>query len=140
VKKIIKAAAIEQSAHQDLVWLPEVFIQREAAYDCVDGVKDWEMKQYLLLGCKRLPSKALSQALASRGCKGSSWNTSEGTAHRRIWSPLTKHCRTGQPICHQSGDTGHLRRDCQHKFDQGWKSGRRKWVRAKNGMCSLSER
>jgi hypothetical protein len=36
VPEIIKAAAIEQSAHQDLVWLPEDFIQREAAYEYVD--------------------------------------------------------------------------------------------------------
>jgi hypothetical protein len=43
--------------HQALVWLPEDFIQREAAYACV------EVKQYLLLRSKRSLSKALSQAL-----------------------------------------------------------------------------
>jgi LPS sulfotransferase NodH len=110
------------------------------AYECVDGVKDWEVKQYLLLGSKRLPSKALSQALlAARGCKGSSWNTSEGTAHMRTWLHVTKHCRTGRPICQQSGDTGHLRRDCQYRFDKGGKSGCRTQARAKNGVFTAKK-
>jgi hypothetical protein len=44
------AAALEQVAHRALVGLPFAFIQKETAHDFIDGVRDWEVKQYLFMG------------------------------------------------------------------------------------------
>jgi hypothetical protein len=57
------AAAVKQLAHQALVRLPEDFIQKEAAYAFVDGVKDQEVKHCLLMVSKRSLSEALNQVL-----------------------------------------------------------------------------
>ena len=43
-------AALEQLAHRALVGLPVAFIQTEAAHAFIDGIRDWEVKQYFLLG------------------------------------------------------------------------------------------
>jgi hypothetical protein len=50
------ATAIEWLACQALVRLPECYIQKEAAYAFIDGVKDQEVKQHLFMGIKRMPS------------------------------------------------------------------------------------
>jgi hypothetical protein len=39
------------------------FIQREAAYSFVSGVKDWDMKQHILMDGSRYLSEALNQVL-----------------------------------------------------------------------------
>jgi len=44
------AAALEQLAHRALVGLPVAFIQTEAAHAFINRVRDWEVKQYLLMG------------------------------------------------------------------------------------------
>jgi hypothetical protein len=49
-------------AHQALVRLPEDFIQRQV-YTSVNGLKDWDMKQHLLMGSERSFNEALNQAL-----------------------------------------------------------------------------
>jgi hypothetical protein len=61
--------------HQALVGLLQHYIQREAAYAFVVGVKDWEMKQQLLMGGDRMLNEALKlEALRwqpdhQQGCK-----------------------------------------------------------------------
>jgi hypothetical protein len=47
------AAAIEQMAHLAIIGLLEDFIQREAAHAIINGVKDWEVKQQLLVSSER---------------------------------------------------------------------------------------
>jgi hypothetical protein len=44
------AAAVEQLAHRVCVGLPEGHIQTEAAHAFIDGIRDQEVKQQLLLG------------------------------------------------------------------------------------------
>lgn len=44
------AAALEQLAHRVLAGLPVAFIQKEAAPSFIDGLLDWEVKQYILIG------------------------------------------------------------------------------------------
>jgi hypothetical protein len=60
------SAAVKQLAHQALVGLPVDSIQREAAHAFVDGVRDRELKQHLLMGGDRL----LNQALKLDAAKG----------------------------------------------------------------------
>jgi len=47
------AAALEQLAHRAFVGLPVTFIQTEAAHSFIDGLRDREVKQHLLLGWDR---------------------------------------------------------------------------------------
>jgi hypothetical protein len=42
---------------------PEDFIQKKAACTFIDGLKDQDMKQHLLMGGERSLSEALNQAL-----------------------------------------------------------------------------
>jgi len=44
------AAAIEQPAHQAFVGLPVAFVQTDTAQSFIDGVRDRELKQHLLMG------------------------------------------------------------------------------------------
>jgi hypothetical protein len=60
-------AAVEQIAHRDLVGLPVQIIQREAAHEFVDGVRDWEMKQHLIVSGGRSLNEALTQAPEAQG-------------------------------------------------------------------------
>jgi len=57
------AAAVEQLAHRALFGLPVAFIQIEAAHSFIDGVRDRELKQHLLIGGDRTLNEALNQAL-----------------------------------------------------------------------------
>jgi hypothetical protein len=43
------ATAVEQLAHRTFVGLPLAFIQTEAAHSFIDGVRDREVKQHLLM-------------------------------------------------------------------------------------------
>jgi hypothetical protein len=43
--------------------LPDNFVQGNAAFVFVDGVKDWDVKQHLLMGGERSFNKSLNQAL-----------------------------------------------------------------------------
>ena len=57
------AAAVEQLAHRAFVELPVAFIRTEAAHSFIDGVRDRELKQHLLIGGDRTLNEALNQAL-----------------------------------------------------------------------------
>jgi hypothetical protein len=48
------AAAVEQLAHWALVGLPVDLIQREAAHIFIDGVRDRDVKQHLLIGRRQV--------------------------------------------------------------------------------------
>jgi hypothetical protein len=63
------AAAVEQLAHRALVGLPVAFIQTEAANSFIDGVRDRELKQDLLMGGDRTLNEALNQALNLEAAK-----------------------------------------------------------------------
>jgi hypothetical protein len=57
------AAAVEQLAHRALVGLPLCHIQTEAAHAFINGIRDREVKQYLLMGGDRTLNEALNQAV-----------------------------------------------------------------------------
>jgi hypothetical protein len=56
------AAAVEQLVHR-ANGLPVGFIQTEAAHALIDGVRDWEVKQCLLMGGDRTLNEARNQTL-----------------------------------------------------------------------------
>jgi uncharacterized protein YchJ len=53
-------AAVEHLAHRALVRLSVEFIQEEATHAFVDGVRDREMKQRLLIGSGRSLKQSLN--------------------------------------------------------------------------------
>jgi hypothetical protein len=53
------AAAIKHLAHWALVRLLVDFVQREAAHAFIDGVRDQEVKQYLLMDSDRSLNQAI---------------------------------------------------------------------------------
>jgi hypothetical protein len=57
------AAAVEQLVHRSFVGLPEAHIQTEAAHAFIDGIRDREVKQYLLMGGDRTLNEALNRAV-----------------------------------------------------------------------------
>jgi hypothetical protein len=63
------AAAVEQFAHRALVGLPADHIQTEAAHAFIDGIRDREVKQHLLLGGACTLNEALNQALKIEAAK-----------------------------------------------------------------------
>jgi hypothetical protein len=63
------AGAVEQLAHRALVGLPLAFIQTEAAHVFIDGVRDRELKQHLLMGRERNLIEALSRAMKLEAAK-----------------------------------------------------------------------
>jgi hypothetical protein len=69
------AAAVEQLAHRALVGLPVGLIQTEAAHDFINGIRDREVKQHLLMGGDRTLNEALSQAVNLEAAKAAAWTT-----------------------------------------------------------------
>jgi hypothetical protein len=69
------AAAVEQLAHRALVGLPEGHIQTEAAHAIIDGIRDREVKQHLLMGGDRTLNEALNQAVKLEAAKAAAWPT-----------------------------------------------------------------
>jgi hypothetical protein len=63
------AAAVKQLAHRALVGLSFAFIQRETAHAFIDGVRDREVKQHLLMRRDRNLNEALNQALKLEAAK-----------------------------------------------------------------------
>jgi hypothetical protein len=51
------ATGMKQFAHWALVSLPQHLVQREAAYVFVDGIRNGEVKQKLLMGSARMLNK-----------------------------------------------------------------------------------
>jgi hypothetical protein len=80
---------VEQLAHQVLVGLPIGYIQTEAAHAFIDGVRDREVKQHLLMGSDRTLNEALNQALKLEAAKAAAWPTA------RLWE-VTR-VPTGRP-------------------------------------------
>jgi len=110
------AAAVEQLAHRAFVGLPVNFIQTEAAHSFIDGLRDREVKQHLLLGGDRTLNEALNQALkleAAKATAGPPARLRELTGAPARASQPPDHRREGRPICWQCGSPGHLRRDCR---------------------------
>jgi hypothetical protein len=56
-------------AHRALVGLPEGHIQTEAAHAFIDGIRDREVKQHLLMGGDRTLNEALNQAVKLEAAK-----------------------------------------------------------------------
>ena len=65
-------AAVEQLAHRALVGPPVAFIQTDAPHSFVEGVRDRELKQYLLMGGDRTPKWGLKSGLEIGGCSSGS--------------------------------------------------------------------
>jgi hypothetical protein len=80
---------------------PEDFIQGEAACTFVDGLKDQDMKQHLLMGGERSLSEALNQALKLEVADRPVANLREvrAGAPMRTWLPAAECLTTGQPVC-----------------------------------------
>jgi hypothetical protein len=57
------AAAVKQLAHRSFVCIPVAFIQTEATHSLIDGLREREVKQHLLMGGDRTLNEALNQAL-----------------------------------------------------------------------------
>lgn len=53
------ASVIKQLAQQALIGLPPQFIYKEAAHTFVDGLRDSDIKRYLLPGTARIINNAL---------------------------------------------------------------------------------
>jgi hypothetical protein len=110
------AAAVEQLAHRALVGLPLAFIQTEASHAFIDGVRDRELKQHLLMGGDRNLNEALNQAMKLEAAKEAAGATAKlrgltGASPRANYPAERR--RDARPVCWQCGSTGHLRRDCR---------------------------
>jgi hypothetical protein len=55
-------ATVRQFVHQALVWLPQIFVLREAVYAFVDGIRDGELKSSPLMGGERSLEEALGMS------------------------------------------------------------------------------
>jgi hypothetical protein len=62
-------AAVAYLVHRALAGLPKDFIQWKAAFMFIDEVKDWEVKQHLLIDSNRSMNKALNQNLMPEATK-----------------------------------------------------------------------
>jgi hypothetical protein len=112
------AAAVEQLAHRALVGLPVGFIQTEAANAFIDGVRDREVKQHLLMGGDRTLNEALNQALKLEAAKAAAAPPArlrEVTRTPTTTQTTVERRRSGRPVCWQCGNAGHLRRDCRQR-------------------------
>jgi hypothetical protein len=96
------------------VGLPVTFIQTEATHSFIDGVRDREVKQHLLMGGDRTLNEALNQALkleAVQAAAGPLARLRELTGAPARASHPPDRQREGRPLCWQCGSAGHLRRD-----------------------------
>lgn len=112
------AAAVEQLAHRALVGLPVGYIQTKAAHAFIDGVRDREVKQHLILGGDRSLNEALNQALkleAAKAAAGQPVRLREVTRAPTGGNESVDTRREGRPVCWQCGSPGHLRRDCRRR-------------------------
>jgi hypothetical protein len=113
------AAAVEQLAHQALVGLPKGHIETEAAHAFIDGIRDREMKQHLLLGGACTLNEALNQALKIEAAKAAAWPTARLREVTRIPTgrPPTRpeRRRNERPVCWECGKPGHFWRDCRRR-------------------------
>ena len=117
------AAEVEQLDHMALDGLPQDHIQREAAYTFIDGLRDTEIRQHLMLGGEQNLREALAKALRMEAAKGTTApsprvrivneDTPEvrrGAAERR--TPPPRRRSTREITCWDCGKQGHIRRNC----------------------------
>jgi hypothetical protein len=108
------AEAVEQVAHRALVGLPVEFIQREAAHTFVDGVRERQEKQHLLMGGDRSLNEALNHALKPVEAKAAAGPSARlrdvAQAPMGTWPPPVERRRNGRPACWQCGNAGHINR------------------------------
>jgi hypothetical protein len=94
------AAAVEQLAHRALVGLPVGYIQMEAAHACIDGVRDREVKQHLLMGGDRTLNEAFNQALK---LEAAAWPTARPREMTRVPTGMPpappERRRNERPVC-----------------------------------------
>jgi hypothetical protein len=113
------AAAVERLAQRALVGLPVGFIQTEAAHAFIDGVRDREVKQHLLMGGDDTLNGALNQALkleAAKVAAGPPPRLREVTRAPSGTTLLPPQCRRdGRLVCWQCGTAGHLRKNCRKR-------------------------
>jgi hypothetical protein len=104
------AVAVEQLAHRALVGLPADHIQTEAAHAFIEGIRDREVKQYLLMGGDGTLNEALSQALKLEAAKAAAWPTARMREVTRVPTrrPPTppERRRNERPVCWQCGKPG----------------------------------
>jgi hypothetical protein len=113
------AAAVEQLAHRAFVGLPEGHIQTEAAQAFIDGIRDREVKQYLLMGGDRTLNEALNRAVKLEAAKAAAWTTARLQEVTRVPTgrpptPLERR-RNERPLCWQCGKSGYFWRDCRQR-------------------------
>jgi hypothetical protein len=113
------AAAIERLAHRALVGLPVGYIQTEAAHAFIDGIRDREVKQHLLMGGGRTLNEALNHALKLEAARAAAWPTARMREVTRVPTarpptPPERH-RSERPVCWWSGQPGHLQKYCRQR-------------------------
>jgi hypothetical protein len=113
------AAAVEQFAHWALVGLLADHIQTEAAHAFIDGIRDREVKQHLLLGGAYTLNEAISQALKLEAAKAAAWLTARMREVTRVPTerpptPPERH-RSERPVCWWCGQHGHLQKYCRQR-------------------------
>jgi len=109
-------AAVEQMARRVLVDLPLAFIQKGAAHAFIDGLRDREVKQHLLMGGDRTLNEAFNQALkleAAKAATGPPARLRELTRATARASQPSDRRREGRGLCWQCESAGHLLRDCR---------------------------
>jgi hypothetical protein len=84
------AAAVEQLVHRVLVGLPIGYIQTEAAHAFINGIRDREVKQHLLMGGDRTLNEALNQALKLEAAKAAAWPTARMREVTRVPTASTR--------------------------------------------------
>jgi ribosomal protein L34E len=94
-------------------------IQTEAAHAFIDGIRDGEVKQHLLLGGDRTLNEALNQAMKLDAAKAAAWPTSRVREVTRVPTgrPPTppERRRSEQPVCWWCGQPGHLQKYCRQR-------------------------
>jgi hypothetical protein len=107
-------ASTEQLARWDFVGFPVDYIQKEAVYAFVDGFRDREVKQNLLIGGERRLNETLNQAIRLEAAKAAAWPPARLRQVTRIptWTPLTipERRRYERPVSRCCGESGHFRR------------------------------
>jgi hypothetical protein len=82
-------AAVAHLDHRVLAGLLNDVIQWQAAFIFIDGVKEWEVKQHLLMDSKRLMNKALNQNLEPKATKVATGPPPTLQEVCMTWSPKT---------------------------------------------------
>jgi hypothetical protein len=113
------AAAVEQLAHRALVELPVGHIQTEAVHAFINGIRDREVKQHLLMSGDRTLNEALNQASKLEAAKAAAWPTARMREVTRV--PIARsptppeRRRSERPVCWWCGQPGHFQKYCRQR-------------------------